>query len=69
MLKLGKKKDLGIELSGEKRECKSNLRFADVMMAASLKQLKNDRGLQKKYRGAGIWNPPRQNTNPDKPEN
>ena len=37
-----KEKGLTIKLSGEKRDCISNLRFADdvLMMAASLKQLK-----------------------------
>ena len=38
-----KDKGLGIQLSDEKGDCISNLRFADdvLMMASSLKQLKN----------------------------
>ena len=44
-----KDKGLGIVLSAAKKDCISNLRFADdvFMMASSLKQLKNDRGFQK----------------------
>ena len=68
-----KEKSLGIKLSDEKKTCVSDLRFADdvLMMANSLKQFKNDLGLQKKkYRSAGTRNhPPKQYQNPNKPGN
>ena len=46
---------MGIKLGDEKRDCISNLRFADdvLMMANSVKQLKKDDDwLQKKCRSA-----------------
>ena len=57
-------KGLGIKLGGEKRDCISNLRFADdvLMMANSLMQLKkDDYGRQKRYRSAWAWHSARQN--------
>ena len=46
-----KDKGIGIKLSDEKRDCISNLRFADdvLMMASSLKQFKKMLEDSKKY--------------------
>ena len=54
-----KEKGVGIKLTEEKRDFISNLRFADdvLMMAASLKRLKNMIADIKKYGSTGSRNP------------